>query len=183
MKPAAALARVYWVRTLGEGSGLSEFEDFYGGTQSRVLRAVLAVTGDPDDAQDCVQEAYVRAAMRWKRVSAHDSPEAWVRRVAMNLAFDGHRRRRVRQLAFGRQRGPEPAAAPGDAALDVVWAVRLLPRAQQEVVVLHHLLDLSVEAVARELGRPPNTVKTQLARARVRLAQLLTVADEVATHD
>lgn len=148
-----------------------------------MLRALLAVTGDAEDAQDCVQEAYVRAALGWKRIGRQDNPEAWVRRVAMNLAFDGHRRRRVRMLAARTQRVPGPASAPSDTSLDVIRAVRLLPRSQQEVVVLHHLLDLPVEAVARELGRSPNTVKTQLTRARSRLAELLTVQDEVASHD
>lgn len=158
---------------------MDDFEQFYGATQQRTLRMAVAVTGDAQEAQDCVQEAYVRAAAAWGRVRQHDSPEAWVRRVAMNLAYDGHRRRRVRVLALRRQRPPEPAAPPGEATLDVVRAVRMLPRPQQEVVLLHHVLDLPVEEVARELGRPVNTVKTQLVRARARLAELLADSDEV----
>jgi RNA polymerase sigma-70 factor (ECF subfamily) len=166
-----------------QGRSEDAFEHFYGATQRRMLRVLLAVTGDVQEAQDCVQEAYVRAAVSWKRVGQHDSPEAWVRRVAMNLAYDGLRRRRVRLLAFRRQRAPEPVAPPSETSLDVVRALRQLPRAQQEVVVLHHLLDLSVDAVALELRRPPSTVKTQLVRARLRLAELLAVHDEVATHE
>lgn len=161
---------------------MEDFEAFYAATHRTMLRTLTAVTGNAQEAQDCVQEAYVRAATSWKKVRGHDSPEAWVRRVAMNLAYDGHRRRRVRLLVHRRERPPEPSPGPTGAAVDVVRAVRMLPRVQQEVVLLHHMLDLPVESVARELGRPVNTVKTQLVRARARLAEILAV-DEVMTHD
>jgi RNA polymerase sigma-70 factor (ECF subfamily) len=111
--------------------------------------------------------------MRWKRVASCDSPEAWVRRVALNLAVDGHRRRRTRWRMHQASRPPTPAPAPGETSLDVVRAVRQLPPHQREVIVLHYLLDMSVDDVARELGRPASTVKTQLLRARSRLLELL----------
>lgn len=158
------------------------FEQFYVVTRPRLVRAVALVAADAQEAQDCVQEAYVRAATRWPQVRRADSPEAWVRRVALNLALDGHRRRRVRERWLQRQ-AVVPLPAPGDSVVDVVRAVRSLPRAQQEVVVLHHLLDLPVADVARELGRSENTVKTQLVRARARLGELLTLDGEVLTRD
>jgi RNA polymerase sigma-70 factor (ECF subfamily) len=162
---------------------VEDFEQFYAATQQRVIRLLCAVTGDVQEAQDYAQEAYVRAAVRWSRVRVLDSPEAWVRRVGMNLAYDGRRRLLVRRASETRQRLAEHVAGPQESSLDVVRAVRRLARAQQEVVLLHYLLDLSVADVARELGRPENTVKTQLLRARAALAELLTLDDEVAAHE
>lgn len=162
---------------------MEDFEEFYGATQHRVVRLLCAVTGDLHEAQDCAQEAYVRAASKWGRVRDLDSPEAWVRRVGMNLAYDGRRRGRVRRAADVRRRPPDPVAAPQEIRMDVVRAVRRLPRPQQEAVLLHYLLDMSVADAARELGRPENTVKTQLARARVALSEYLTLDDEVTAHD
>jgi RNA polymerase sigma-70 factor (ECF subfamily) len=148
---------------------LDDFDEFYLATRQRVLRAVSVIAEAPEDAQDCVQEAYVRALVRWQRIRSYDSPEAWVRRVAMNLAFDGHRRRRARRLLLNQSPAPSPPRPPSDATLEVVRAIRRLPRPQQEVVVLHDLLDRKLEEVAHDLGRPLSTVKTQLSRARAGL--------------
>jgi RNA polymerase sigma-70 factor (ECF subfamily) len=162
---------------------MDDFELFYAATQRKLLRAVVAVTGDPQDAQDCLQEAYTRAAMRWRSVARADSPEAWVRRVALNLAFDGHRRRMVRRRVHAITRAPAAAPGPDVTSVDVVRAVRALPREEQEVIIRHHLLDLSVADTARELGRPEGTVKAQLVRARSRLTELLSLNEELSDHE
>jgi RNA polymerase sigma-70 factor, ECF subfamily len=129
----------------------------YAATYGRLVGQLYLVTGDLSDAEDAVQEALTRAAARWARLRDYDVPEAWVRRVAMNLASDGFRRARRR--------------------LAVAEALRALPLAQRKVVVLHHLLDLPVERVAAELGVPVGTVKSRLARARNALAARLAVPD------
>jgi DNA-directed RNA polymerase specialized sigma24 family protein len=69
------------------------FEEFYTGTVGRLLGQLFVVTGDLHEAEKIVQEAFTRAAARWARLRDYDVPEAWVRRVAMNLAAD-----RVRSL-------------------------------------------------------------------------------------
>lgn len=160
------------------------FEEFYLGAQSRVLRAVSLVAESEEDARDCVQEAFIRAASRWPALRS-DTAEAWVRRVAFNLAFDSHRRRGVRRrLAFRVVADQRPVPAPSEQAMDVARVLRQLPRPQQEVIVLHHLLDMSVQDVARELDRPESTVKAQLVRGRARLAELLSLDDvEALSHD
>jgi DNA-directed RNA polymerase specialized sigma24 family protein len=155
------------------------FDEFYEGTRGAILRAVVLVTGSDAEAQDCVQEAYVRAAARWGTLRRDDAG-GWVRRVALNLALDGHRRRSVRRRLALRVSEPPPARGPGVAHVAVVAAVRALPRAQQEAVVLHYLLDLPVAQVARELDRPEGTVKAQLSRARDQLAVLLSEQDDPA---
>jgi len=73
------------------------FEEFYTATVGRLLGQLFPVTGDLHEAEEVVQEAFARASTRWSRIRDDDVPEAWVRRVAMNLAADRHRR----QVAAG----------------------------------------------------------------------------------
>jgi RNA polymerase sigma-70 factor (ECF subfamily) len=146
------------------------FAEFYSASFPRLLRALVVVTGSLAEAEDVLQEAYVRAAARWQSL---DDPEPWVRVVAINLARDGHRRWRSRQRAEDRL-GPPPAVPPPDEGWsEVLVAMRSLPLPQREALALHYLFDLTVEQVAAELRRPAGTVKAQLSRGRARLAELL----------
>jgi serpin B len=63
-----------------------EFDEFYLRTRDRLAVQIAALTGDPVEAVDHVQEAFVRAWTRWSYVSGLEDPEGWVRRVAHNLA-------------------------------------------------------------------------------------------------
>ena len=150
-----------------------EFEAFYQGAFRRLVGQLLVVTGDLAEAEDVVQEAFARASSRWASLRVYDVPEAWVRRVALNLAANGLRRRRKRLAALLRL-GPPPTvpAVSADTAA-VATALRALPVAQRQVIVLHHLLDLPVDQVAHELRVPVGTVKSRLARGRRTLAKHL----------
>jgi hypothetical protein len=97
-------------------------------------------------------EAFARASVRWAQVRDFAVPEQWVRRVAMNLAVDGLRRARRRLAALARL-GPGPVAPPISVdRVTLAEALRTLPRSYRQVLVLHHLLELPVEQVAREPG-------------------------------
>ena len=75
------------------------------------------------------------------------------------------------------------AAPPSDSHVAVVEALKRLPEAQRRVLVLHHLADLSVHEVAREVGAPESTVKARLSRGLAALAALLAEpVDEGVTH-
>jgi RNA polymerase sigma-70 factor, ECF subfamily len=145
------------------------FEAFYDAAFGRLVGQLFLITGDLHDAEDVVQEALIRAAVRWSRLRDYGAPEAWVRRVAMNLASDGFRRTR-RRLAAASSLRPSPEPPTALEGLALAQALRALPLAQRKVVVLHHLLDLPVDQVAVELGVPVGTVKSRLARARAALA-------------
>jgi RNA polymerase sigma-70 factor, ECF subfamily len=125
-----------------------------------------------------------RASTRWPQVRDFNVPEQWVRRVAMNLAVDGLRRARRRLAAMARP-GPGPVTPPISVErVALADALQTLPRSYRQVIVLHHLLELPVEQVARELGIPAGTVKGRLARGRRTLAARLDpAAEEVATND
>jgi RNA polymerase sigma-70 factor (ECF subfamily) len=128
--------------------GDDRFADFYTASYQRLLGQLFAVTGDLAEAENLLQEAYARAFARWAQVHAYDRPEAWVRRVALNLAAMAARRLRRRAVAL--------------------WRL-----GQRQVIVLHHLVGLPVEEVARELRVPTGTVKSRLTRGRRALAQVL----------
>jgi RNA polymerase sigma-70 factor (ECF subfamily) len=147
-----------------------EFDVFYASAFPRLVGQLFAMTGDHGEAQDVVQEAFVRAWDRRSDFLADEAPEAWIRTVATRLAVSRWRRAR-RWLELVRRTPPEahtPGPGPEHAAL--VEALRQLPEAQRIAIVLHHLCDLSVEQVASETGAPVGTVKARLARGRAALA-------------
>jgi RNA polymerase sigma-70 factor (ECF subfamily) len=156
-----------------------DFDDCYASNYGRLVVQLYAVTGSLPDAEDAVQEAFARASVRWGRVGGYELPEAWVRRVALNLAFTGLRRaRRVREVLT---RADPPAAPPlPGATVELVEALGRLALPFRQVLVLHYLADLPVERVAGELGIAVGTAKSRLARARDALArQLVDGGEEV----
>jgi RNA polymerase sigma-70 factor (ECF subfamily) len=156
-----------------------DFDDFYATNYGRLVVQLYAVTGNLPDAEDAVQEAFARASVHWGRVRAYELPEAWVRRVALNVAFTGLRRaRRVMEVLI--RAAPPPAPPLPGATLELVEALGRLALPFRQVLVLHYLADLPVERVAGELGIAVGTAKSRLARARDALArQLVDGGEEV----
>jgi RNA polymerase sigma-70 factor (ECF subfamily) len=132
----------------------------------------VLITTDRADAEDVLQEAFMKAAREWSKVSELDQPGAWVRRVAINAAIDVHRRRTRQRNAY--QQIAEARSLPSDAmSLEVAEALRELPVAERQVLVCHYLLSMPVAEIADELARPSGTVKAQLVRGRKQLADRL----------
>jgi RNA polymerase sigma-70 factor, ECF subfamily len=149
-----------------EGAG---FDDFYDATATRLVRYAYALTGNIADAQDIAQEAFARAWQRWDSVRGFDSPEAWVRRVATNLATSRFRRDRTARAAAPYLIAADiPEISPDTVAL--IAALRTLPERQRVVVVLHYLADLPIGQIAAELRCPVGSVKAWLYRGREALA-------------
>jgi len=159
------------------------FERFYAGAVDRLLGQLFLVTGDLHEAEEIVQEAFARASARWPRLRDYDVPEAWVRRVALNLAADGARRRRRRLRALLRLGPPPHVPAASADALALAAALRTLPVAHRQVLVLHYLVDLPVGEIAATLSVSPGTVKSWLARGRKALAAALDDSLEVQRHE
>ncbi|HEV8163200.1 MAG TPA: sigma-70 family RNA polymerase sigma factor [Actinomycetota bacterium] len=155
------------------------FEEFYTGAVGRLLGQLLLVTGDLHEAEEVVQEAFARASVRWAWLRDYDVPEAWVRRVALNLAAERARRLRRQARALLRLGPPPQVPAASAEALALLEALRTLPMRQRQAIVLYHLVDLPVEEVSRLIGVRPGTVKSLLARGRRALANRLSDAQEV----
>jgi RNA polymerase sigma-70 factor (sigma-E family) len=146
----------------------------YDGCYRRLVGQVYAVTADLAEAQDAVQEAFVRALAAPRRFARVDNPEAWLRVVALNVARRRYRRRAHLDRLLRRE--PEPPAAVEGLAPDhvaLVAALRELPAAQREAVALHYLADLPLAEIADLTGVALGTVKARLSRGRARLAELL----------
>lgn len=157
------------------GPDSQAYDDFYRGCSSRLVGQLYLLTGDREEARDCVQEALERAWTRWGRVSAMDDPEAWVRTVARHLSVSRWRKARNAATAWRRAAPPDEVAAGGSEDRDVlVGALRRLPVDQRTALVLHHLCDLDVRAVAAETGASVTTVTSRLSRGRAALRLALT---------
>ncbi len=155
---------------MGVPSQRPSFDEFYASAAARIVRFGYALTGDLAEGQDIAQEAFARAWQRWPAVSECDSPEAWVRRVAANLAASRWRRIRAARLAAGNQRAAQQSPEISTDTVALVSGLRTLPERQRTVLVLHYLGDLSVQQIAAELACPVGSVKSWLSRGRTALA-------------
>ncbi len=163
-------------------TGNGDFEAFYTATYDRLVGQLLVVVGGLEEAEDVVQEAFVRACGRWSHVRDYQVPEAWVRRVALNLASSGLRRARRRAALLVRLGPAVDVPALSVDAVALARTLRKLPLRGREALVLHHVVGLSVQEIAGELGVPVGTVTARLSRARARLARLLAAEGEEIGH-
>jgi RNA polymerase sigma-70 factor (ECF subfamily) len=144
----------------------------------RLLRLAWRLTGRPEAAEDLVQEAFLRAAEKPRRVPVDPTgSEAWLVRVVVNLARDGFRRaathRRAEPALLAAERTtPDPADA-AEARRDVARALAALPPRRRAVVVLVELEELDTAQVARLLGIARVTVRWHLAAGRAELRRRL----------
>jgi RNA polymerase sigma-70 factor (ECF subfamily) len=160
-----------------------QVREIYAASAGRLVAQVYAFTGDFAEAQDVVHEAFARALGQPGRLRRVDNPEAWLGTVAMNLARSRYRRRAVfdrlvRIGRVGRATPPVPGLSPDHVAL--VAALRRLPAATRETIVLHHLADLPVAEVAGLMNCSVDAVKTRLVRGRRALAEHLDESAELA---
>jgi RNA polymerase sigma-70 factor (ECF subfamily) len=150
----------------------SEIQDLYAASYRRLLGQLIGVTGSVAEAEDVVQEAFVRGLDRPRQMLDADNPEAWLRTVAVNLARSRWRRAQ-RLVGLAPRLVQEPREGDTDGHVVLLQALRKLPAGQREVIALHHLADLTVEQVAQTLGIPTGTVKARLSRGRAALSTLL----------
>ena len=143
------------------------FDDEFRDLAAIAYRVAYRILGDRSTAEDIAQESLARAYQRWSKV--HEYRQAWVARVAGNLAIDQLRRRRPQ----------EPVPQPPDADVLVIERIDLqrallgLPKRQREAVVLRYIADLSEADVARLLGCSTGTIKSHLSRGTTRLRLIL----------
>src|SRR5258708_24186554 len=75
-----------------------DFDRLYEATYQRIFRSLVALTGDPAAAEDCTQEAFLKAFKGWKSWNGSAPAEAWVHRIAINTAISHRRRERLREV-------------------------------------------------------------------------------------
>ena len=153
-------------------SNSDSFDAFYAARAPRLVRNIYLRTGDVTRAEDCVQEAFVRAWRKWQHLE-DDDPVGWVTTVAWRLAIRDWRRA-LRETKARLGLTPDPLDThPSDDLLHLHQALSKLPPAQRDVLVLHYLEDLSVRDVSELLSMPEGTVKSHLSRGRDALRGVL----------
>jgi RNA polymerase sigma-70 factor (ECF subfamily) len=158
----------------------------------RLFRAAWSILNDRNEAEDAVQNAYLKAFAAIGDFEGRSSLSTWLTRIAINEAL--MRRRAVRrrrtlleaasvsilddyreQLMRGSMSGNAPEADMMRAQIRALLesAVEQLPAEFRPVFVLREIEGLSIEETAEALGILPATVKTRLHRAKRRLQQAL----------
>ena len=168
----------------------------------RLYRTAWSILRNPAEAEDAVQDAYIKAIGAIDRFAGRASLSTWLTRIVINEALSRRRanERRARRLADGSilvmedyrdklmggaaaRPSPEAALARRQVARVLETAIAGLPETFRVVFVLRAIEGLSVDETAEALDVLPETVKTRLLRARRRLQQALdpelrTVFDE-----
>lgn len=162
----------------------------------RVYNLSLRITGSPEEAADCVQEAFLRAFASLRRFRGEAAFSTWLYRVAANVANDASRRLRNQPLREselaggdpdtpaaeldrfgspleGRPNSPEDAALRSERKEIILEAIRSLPEHYRTMIVLYDLQGLSYEEISRVVGVRVGTVKSRLNRARLALKERL----------
>jgi RNA polymerase sigma-70 factor, ECF subfamily len=154
------------------------FAQLYQESYRSLVLTAYALLRDMGEAEEVTQEAFAVAYGRRGRVSRAESPEAWVRKVVVNLARRRWRRRATLEKILHREVEQVVPEGFGE-HLDLHAAIRSLGHEYQAAVVLHYLADLPVDEVASILDVPVGTVKSRLSRARAALAGQLRAEEEV----
>ena len=155
----------------------ADFDRLYRDSYQRVLYTLLAVLRDYHAAEDCAQETFLRAYRAWSDWKPDAPAEAWLHRIALNVATSYRRWRRLREVGevvrrLGRPRTDSEMPELG-LQRDLFEALRRLPPEQAATVVLRHHHGYTNREIAAALGVPESTIASRLAAAKLRLRQEL----------
>ncbi|GAA3215708.1 SigE family RNA polymerase sigma factor [Actinocorallia longicatena] len=153
----------------------TDFAAFVRERSASLFRTAYVLTGSRDAADDLVQEALERACRHWRKASAADSPEAYVRKILVNLANDRWRRLKRLELVRAVPDRADPGDAFGrvDSRSQLIQALLLLPMGQRTAVVLHYFHDMADTQIAATLGVSAGTARSQLSRGLAKLREAL----------
>ena len=160
------------------------FEALYRHHVGKVYGLCLRMTANRATAEDCTQEAFIRA---WRSLPAFESRSAfgtWLHRIAVNAVLAQGRRRSERLGTSGSAEGeavalPDPSASDAGTVLDLEAGLRQLPAGARQALVLVGLYGYSHEEAAELLGVAVGTCKSQVHRARQLLGERMAVTEAV----
>jgi RNA polymerase sigma-70 factor (sigma-E family) len=160
------------------------FEQYVGARGHALLRFGTLLTGDRHLAEDLVQEALARAHPKWGRIGAMEHPDAYVRRMVVNLFLSWRRLRSSRVTPTDAVPEVLSAADHGHdlAERDAMWRLlATLPKQQRAVLVLRFYEGLGDEDIAALIGCSPSTVRVHASKALARLRTTSTTITNGAT--
>ena len=154
-------------------SDVSRFDALFADHYPRLVRALTLVAGDQEVAADAVQEAFVKAHLKWRKISRYDDPIGWVRRVAINQIRDAHRRHERKNRALRRLASREPMVTQPVEPDEFGRLLAALPTQQRAATALFYVDGLTIAEIAVALDIAEGSVKSHLHDARRRLKPLL----------
>jgi RNA polymerase sigma-70 factor, ECF subfamily len=142
----------------------SQFEDLYAEYASRLRGYALSLTRDADQADDLVQETFIRASGHMELLAQLNGYQrrAWLNRVCKNLFLDEMRTLRRREALVNRLGQSLECAAPPAAGTLTQAALDLVPERYRDVLEQHYVMGMTSEQIAGELGIPAATVRSRL---------------------
>jgi RNA polymerase sigma factor (sigma-70 family) len=147
----------------------SSFEGFFASEQTRLLRAVYLLTGNVQEAEEIVQDAFLAVWERWDRVRTMDEPVGYLYRTALNRHRSKVRRAlRAARRAIGAAEGSDLFAAADERDAIARALATLTPR-RREAVVLVELLGYDSVSAGRAMGVTDVTVRRLASEARAHL--------------
>ncbi|WP_271216335.1 RNA polymerase sigma factor SigM [Streptosporangium carneum] len=148
--------------------------------RDRMWAVALRTLGDPDEAADAVQDAFVSAYRKAESFRGEAAVTTWLHRIVVNACLDRMRRKSVRPVADDelveaaeRDTPVLDQTAEREVSMEVSAALKLLPSDQRAALVLVDMMGYSVEDAAQVLEVPSGTVKSRCARGRAKLAPIL----------
>lgn len=151
----------------------TDFDVVFGEHYQRLVRALTVVAGDPETAADAVQEAFVKAHLRWRRISRYNDPVGWIRRVAINQLRDDHRRAGSKRRAVARLSVRSETTTEAHEIDEFDRLLSELPRQQRATTALYYVDGLTIAEIAASLDVAEGTVKSHLHDARRKLRPVL----------
>ena len=155
----------------------ASLHDLYLAHHWSLVRLASLLLHDQAEAEEAVQDAFVKAYVRWDRLRQPDRALAYLRSAVLNGART--RLRHVRVVARtapprpGSTRSAEAAAIESDDQRQMIEALRRLPRRQAECLALRYYVNLSEAEIATTLGISTGSVKTHVHRGLAALATRL----------
>jgi RNA polymerase sigma-70 factor (ECF subfamily) len=165
----------------------AEFARLVDATSSQIYRLALRMLGDPQDAEDILQNTYIRAFRHIGEFEGRSSLSTWLYRIAINEALM-HLRKRRPEMSLSEVDSdefdeaayaplhladwcclPEQELLTTEARQKLDEAIQHLPETLRLVFILRDLQDLSIQDTSQALGISESAVKTRLLRARLRL--------------
>lgn len=150
--------------------------------QKKVFNLCVRLLGDMAEAEDATQDVFVEVYRSLSKFRGLSKLDTWVYRIGVNVCLQRRRRKRaMAQPLTGNEAGardPLSEAIRTETGRAIHQALRTLPQAQRDVVMLHELDGLTYQEVAMALGCPVGTVKSRLSTAFSRLRLTLQSATQ-----
>ena len=151
------------------------FEDFYEIEHARLFGALVLITADRHEAEDIMQDAFLRIWERWHLVQSLASPTGYLYRTAMNSFRMRRRRALVSSRHAIRRLRVTKELDEAEARHEIDRGLAAMPPRQRAAVVLTELLEFSSGEAAEALGVKPATVRKLAQQGRETLRKTLGV--------